>query len=176
MLFQNDDDGDLSPDGSGNSNRRLCPSIELSFEYLMAKNTLKWISITSEHAMLMSVCLQSIVDELLNQKDGHDLSESIDSVNSIIQHVEFAFYKHTNANLHVFLQKQPNKRTQPQSLPVLTYIRRDGEMCDTKKKNEKKRISSTSSNETLSSLVGVTIHRNFISLANLWLRLFADRK
>lgn len=54
--------------------------MELSFEYLMAKNTLKWISITSEHAMLMSVCLQSIVDELLNQKDGHDLSPTIDSV------------------------------------------------------------------------------------------------
>lgn len=46
--------------------------MELSFEYLMAKNQLKWITIYSEQSMLMSVCLQSIVDELLNQKNGSD--------------------------------------------------------------------------------------------------------
>lgn len=56
--------------------------MELSFEYLMAKNKLQWIAISSEHAMLMSVCLQSIVDELLNQKDGHDLRQDVDSVGS----------------------------------------------------------------------------------------------
>ena len=94
--------------------------MELSFEYLMAKNTLQWIAISREHAILMSACLQSIVDELLNQKDG---------------------------------QEQPQRKPQPQSLPVLTYIRRDGEMCKTNKKDEIKRISSTSSNETISSLV-----------------------
>lgn len=98
----------------------MCPSMELSFEYLMAKNTLQWIAISSEHAILMSACLQSIVDELLNQKDG---------------------------------QEQPHRKLQPQSLPVLTYIRRDGEMCKANKKAEIKRISSTSSNETISSLV-----------------------
>lgn len=48
--------------------------MELSFEYLMAKNSLQWITISSEQAMLMSVCLQSIVDELLNQKDGQDFN------------------------------------------------------------------------------------------------------
>lgn len=53
---------------------------ELSFEYLLARNTLKWITITSEHAILISLCLQSIVDELLNQKDGYDLRQNIDSV------------------------------------------------------------------------------------------------
>lgn len=60
--------------------------MELSFEYLMAKNTLQWIAISSEHAILMSVCLQSIVDELLNQKqkDGHDLRQHIDSVTAEI--------------------------------------------------------------------------------------------
>lgn len=54
--------------------------MELSFEYLMAKSSLQWITICSEHAMLMSVCLQSIVDELLNQKDGHDLRHNVDTV------------------------------------------------------------------------------------------------
>uniref|UniRef100_A0A336ML37 CSON003364 protein n=1 Tax=Culicoides sonorensis TaxID=179676 RepID=A0A336ML37_CULSO len=59
---------------SSNSSSDSSPSngLELSFEYLMSKNCLKWITIASEQAMLMSVCLQSMVDELLNQKVGSD--------------------------------------------------------------------------------------------------------
>uniref|UniRef100_A0A182MY18 PX domain-containing protein n=1 Tax=Anopheles dirus TaxID=7168 RepID=A0A182MY18_9DIPT len=60
-------------------------SLELSFEYLMAKNQLKWITIYSEQSMLMSVCLQSIVDELLNQKNGSDPAHLQNP-----QHVEYA--------------------------------------------------------------------------------------
>lgn len=44
--------------------------VELSFEYLMAKDTLQLITITSDQAILMSVCLQSLVDELLMKKKG----------------------------------------------------------------------------------------------------------
>lgn len=51
-------------------------SMELSFEYLMSKNCLQWVTIASEQAMLMSVCLQSMVDELLNQKDGNDFNNT----------------------------------------------------------------------------------------------------
>ncbi|KAK0087663.1 hypothetical protein PV325_000470 [Microctonus aethiopoides] len=40
-------------------------SLELSFEYLVAKKQLQWITISSEQAILMSVCLQSMIDELL---------------------------------------------------------------------------------------------------------------
>lgn len=36
----------------------------------MSKNKLQWITITSEQAILMSVCLQSLVDELLMKKYG----------------------------------------------------------------------------------------------------------
>lgn len=50
------------------------PNLELSFEYLMTKNCLKWITISSDQAMLMTVCLQSMVTELLNQKSGNDLN------------------------------------------------------------------------------------------------------
>jgi len=39
--------------------------LQLSFEYLMSKQTLRWITITSQQAMLMSVSLQAMVDELL---------------------------------------------------------------------------------------------------------------
>ncbi|KAG5674703.1 hypothetical protein PVAND_004655 [Polypedilum vanderplanki] len=49
-------------------------TFELSFEYLMAKNSLKWIKLVTEQAMLISVCLQSMVDELLNQKNGYDIN------------------------------------------------------------------------------------------------------
>ncbi|XP_037960641.1 sorting nexin-17 [Teleopsis dalmanni] len=48
-------------------------SLQLSFEYLMSKQTLRWITITSAQTMLMSVCLQSMVDELLNFKDSNQL-------------------------------------------------------------------------------------------------------
>lgn len=73
--------------------------MELSFEYLMAKSTLQWITISSEHAILMSVCLQSIVDELLSQKDGHDLRQNIDSV-IIIENLNFNIITVTN---HIFM-------------------------------------------------------------------------
>lgn len=42
-------------------------SLELSFEYLIARNKLQWITIVSEQAILMSVCLQAMIDELLQK-------------------------------------------------------------------------------------------------------------
>ncbi|XP_051156235.1 sorting nexin-17 isoform X2 [Leptopilina boulardi] len=45
-------------------------SLELSFEYLMSKKQLQWITISSEQAILMSVCLQSMIDELLLKNVG----------------------------------------------------------------------------------------------------------
>ncbi|XP_025986180.1 sorting nexin-17 [Solenopsis invicta] len=42
-------------------------SLELSFEYLIARNKLQWITIASEQAILMSVCLQAMIDELLQK-------------------------------------------------------------------------------------------------------------
>lgn len=42
-------------------------SLELSFEYLIARNELQWITIISEQAILMSVCLQAMIDELLQK-------------------------------------------------------------------------------------------------------------
>lgn len=46
------------------------PQLELSFEYLLAKNKLRWINISSPQAIFMATCLQSIVDELLVKKNG----------------------------------------------------------------------------------------------------------
>lgn len=38
-------------------------------EYLMNKNNLKWVTIVSEHAIIISVCLQNLIDELIQQKN-----------------------------------------------------------------------------------------------------------
>lgn len=36
----------------------------------MSKDKLQWITVTSDQAILMSVCLQSVVDELLLKRSG----------------------------------------------------------------------------------------------------------
>ena len=37
--------------------------LELSFEYLMSTGELQWVTIVASQAILMSLCLQSIVGE-----------------------------------------------------------------------------------------------------------------
>lgn len=109
--------------------------MELSFEYLMAKNSLKWITIASEQAMLMSVCLQCMVDELLNQKDGNDLNNiqvSLDCFDLIVYRIFLFIYAKIYLQLHSSNQ------------PMFSYIRRDG-----------RRISESSSTDTISSLVSL---------------------
>ncbi|KAJ8926848.1 hypothetical protein NQ314_020699 [Rhamnusium bicolor] len=55
---------------AANSRSSSSSGLELSFEYLMSKDKLQWITISSEQAILISVCLQSLVDELLMKKNG----------------------------------------------------------------------------------------------------------
>ena len=47
--------------------------LELSFEYLMNSGELQWVTIISSQAILMSLCLQSIVEELLRIRNGTKL-------------------------------------------------------------------------------------------------------
>ncbi|XP_048371637.1 sorting nexin-17 isoform X1 [Sphaerodactylus townsendi] len=44
--------------------------LELAFEYLMSKDRLQWVTITSPQAIMLSICLQSMVDELMVKKSG----------------------------------------------------------------------------------------------------------
>lgn len=44
--------------------------LELSFEYLMPSGELQWVTIVSSQAILMSLCLQSMVEELLRIRNG----------------------------------------------------------------------------------------------------------
>lgn len=45
--------------------------LELSFEYLLSQDKLQWICVVSDQAILMSVCLQGMVDELLMKQSGN---------------------------------------------------------------------------------------------------------
>jgi hypothetical protein len=40
-------------------------NLELSFEYLMPSGELQWVTIVSSQAILISLCLQTMVEELL---------------------------------------------------------------------------------------------------------------
>ena len=44
--------------------------LELSFEYLVTTDRLEWITIVSHQAILMSMCLQSMVEELVRIRGG----------------------------------------------------------------------------------------------------------
>ncbi len=51
--------------------------LELSFEYLMHSGELQWITVVSTQAVLMSLCLQSMVEELLRERAGASIKKVI---------------------------------------------------------------------------------------------------
>ncbi|XP_031563223.1 sorting nexin-17-like [Actinia tenebrosa] len=51
-------------------------NLELAFEYLLSKEHLQWITLYSEQAILISMCLQSIVDEILRLKIGKPIKSA----------------------------------------------------------------------------------------------------
>ena len=44
--------------------------LELAFEYLLSRDQLQWVTITSPQAIMMSICLQCMVDELMVKQSG----------------------------------------------------------------------------------------------------------
>ncbi|XP_020895527.1 sorting nexin-17-like [Exaiptasia diaphana] len=55
---------------SDEDNKKTDENMELAFEYLLGKDNLHWITVYSDQAILISMCLQSIVDEILRLKQG----------------------------------------------------------------------------------------------------------
>ena len=51
--------------------------LELAFEYLMSNDQLQWVTITSPQAIMMSICLQSMVDELMVKKSGGSIRKML---------------------------------------------------------------------------------------------------
>ncbi|NWR38538.1 SNX17 protein, partial [Tachuris rubrigastra] len=60
----------MSNGPSGGSPGKSEVKLELAFEYLMSKDRLQWVTITSPQAIMLSICLQSMVDELMVKKSG----------------------------------------------------------------------------------------------------------
>ncbi|XP_070534165.1 LOW QUALITY PROTEIN: sorting nexin-17-like [Ptychodera flava] len=65
--------------GEGGSGDRTT-ELELSFEYLVAKDKLQWIAIQSDQAILISICLQGMVDELIMKKQGGRMKRPQDRI------------------------------------------------------------------------------------------------
>ena len=49
----------------------------MAFEYLMSKDQLQWVTITSPQAIMMSICLQSKVDELMVKQSGGSIRKMV---------------------------------------------------------------------------------------------------
>ena len=58
------------------------PLLELSFEYLFEDSSLRWIKIVSEQAIIMSMCIRSMVDELMRKRKGEKLRTPADRIAS----------------------------------------------------------------------------------------------
>lgn len=61
-----------------NENGEKEEHLELAFEYLLRRDQMQWITIYSDQAILMSLCLQSIVDEILRIKNGRPIKKPKD--------------------------------------------------------------------------------------------------
>jgi len=56
--------------------------LELSFEYLINRDQLRWITIESDQAVLISMSLQGMVEELLNKRKGQRTESTLSSSTS----------------------------------------------------------------------------------------------
>lgn len=49
------------------------PQLQFSFEYLFSKEEIKWIDVQSDQGIMMSMCLQGIVDEIVREREGRPM-------------------------------------------------------------------------------------------------------
>ena len=61
--------GDSEASSTCSSNVSCSSISELSIEYLIAKDALQWITVTSDQAVCMSMCLQGMVDQLMQKRE-----------------------------------------------------------------------------------------------------------
>jgi len=74
--------------------RTLQQSFLLCFEYLVSKGNLKWIEVKTEQAILLSMSIKSMVDELLRKRRGEKIKKPSDRQNS----AEKVFFKPRDKN------------------------------------------------------------------------------
>ena len=67
-----DDNDDGDGGGGGGRNKEL---LYFAFEYLFAKDDLRWITLQSDQAIMMSMTLQGMVDEIIREAQGKGMPE-----------------------------------------------------------------------------------------------------
>lgn len=60
------------------SKKDVKPQLEISFEYQLSRDKLQWINIKSDQAILISMCLEGMVDELVRKKKGKKIKKPQD--------------------------------------------------------------------------------------------------
>ncbi|XP_043495664.1 sorting nexin-17 [Polistes fuscatus] len=89
-------------------------NFELSFEYLFPDNKLQWITISSNQAILMSVCLQSMIDELVLSTDDNkgswvhikkDEQNRITMENELVEDIDEVKQEHERNGVQSNVQK-----------------------------------------------------------------------
>ncbi|XP_032876882.1 sorting nexin-17 isoform X3 [Amblyraja radiata] len=63
--------------GTASSPGKTETKLELAFEYLMSKDRLQWVTISSPQAIMMSISLQAMVDELMVKKSGGNIKKML---------------------------------------------------------------------------------------------------
>lgn len=92
---------------SSSSNHRGIQFL-LSFEYLFSKDSLKWITITSDQAIFISICLRGMVEELLMKRKGLKLSEAWDALKSK-KSSSWSYLKRDGTSKQIILSKSSNQ-------------------------------------------------------------------
>uniref|UniRef100_A0A0V0G6X8 Putative sorting nexin-17 n=1 Tax=Triatoma dimidiata TaxID=72491 RepID=A0A0V0G6X8_TRIDM len=125
------------------------PQLDLSFEYLISKDNLQWITITSEQAILMAVCLQSIVDELLLKKSGAKFKQPSDFRNG-----SFSYMKRDGSSQVINLSQSSSEDTLSSSPNGTMRLGRNEPTMSMKKLSEKlSNLTNRNSNNTRQPLV-----------------------
>ncbi|KAI8436410.1 hypothetical protein MSG28_010006 [Choristoneura fumiferana] len=127
---------------------------ELSFEYLISKDNLKWITLRTEHATFISVCLQSKLDlkedcgfTSMLLKHGSSVDETLeDSKSEGSISLAYPWMQHPASIVDELMRQKggagPGVRARR---AALTYLRRDGSSHV---------VTPSSSSDTLSSANG----------------------
>lgn len=86
-------------DSSSSSEGTRQVNLELSFEYLMSREEMRWVRVISPQAVLMSLCLQGMVHELLSHKRGH----RVKTPNERVRKGSLSYVRRDGSSTHVTL-------------------------------------------------------------------------
>lgn len=92
---------------------------ELSIEYLISKDDLRWIVIKSEQAVLMSTCLKSVIEELVLKKNNLPLyNEKSNEISVNLRKNSCNYYKSNDKSLNSLTYTKSMEK----SLSVETFL------------------------------------------------------